>query len=145
MATINNYAVSLSLEASDYIRKSNLSRTATNQLRREIESARTPAERYELQVRRLEKAWQAGAIDARTYNRLLKEQKAALNGTRTASAGLLTKLGGMAAGYLSVRSAIGFMTDGIAAAAEAETNLLSFQALTKNADVAAGLLKSLKE
>lgn len=74
MTTINNYSVSLSLEAGDYIRNSSLSRTETGRLRREIDAARTPLENYQLAMRRLEVALQEGAIDERLFNRLLEEQ-----------------------------------------------------------------------
>lgn len=69
--TINNYAVSLSLEASNYVRNSILSRKETFALKREIEGARTPAENYARSLNRLDLAYKVGAVDQATYSRLV--------------------------------------------------------------------------
>lgn len=71
--TINAYSVGLGLDASEYIRNSNLSRKETAALKREINSARTPAENYQRKFEMLTKALDAGAIEQETFNRLLEE------------------------------------------------------------------------
>ena len=87
MATsINAYSVALNLDASQYIKNSNLSRKETASLTRSINAARTPADKYSREVQKLEKALAAGAIDQRVYNKLLdtaadKYRKAASSAT----------------------------------------------------------------
>ena len=71
--TINAYSVGLGLDASEYIRNSDLSRKETAALKREINSSRTPAENYQRKFEMLTKALNAGAIEQGTFNRLLEE------------------------------------------------------------------------
>lgn len=71
--TINSYSVGLSLNASDYIKKSSLSATETRRLRRAIEEAREPTEKLSLEQDRLTKAYEEGAIDLEVYTRLMEK------------------------------------------------------------------------
>lgn len=144
MTTINNYSVSLSMEASDYIRKSNLSASATRALKREIEQSRTPAERYELQVRRLDRALSSGAITQGTYNRLLAQQKSLLTTNASAFSGMATKLAGISAAYFSVNSAIGFLKDGLQLFASNEQAQIAFEVMLKDAKLAESMLRNLR-
>ena len=74
MATsINAYSVALNLDASQYIKNSNLSRKETAALTRSINQARTPADHYARKVEMLDKALKKGAIDQRVYNKLLDD------------------------------------------------------------------------
>lgn len=73
--TINSYSVSLGMDASSYIKASTLSRRETNSLIRDINKARTPAENYGRQVGKLEKALKSGAIEQKTFNRLVQDAR----------------------------------------------------------------------
>ncbi len=117
--TINSYSVSLAMDASSYIKNSNLSRKETAALTRDINQARNPAEKYERQVNRLDKALKSGAIDQATYNRLLEQAKAKLDKTsastqkfvtqqsslNSALSGAKANLMGMAKGFASLAAA----------------------------------------
>lgn len=144
MVAINNYSVSLSLEAGNYIKNSQLSRSETTRLRREIGMARTPAEKYELALSRLDRALKEGAIDLRTYNRLLDAQKQKLSAATKPASGLATKIAGMATAYVSVGHAVRFFADGVRLAAEAEQNQVAFEVMLKDAKLAESLLKNLQ-
>lgn len=76
MTTINNYSVGLSLDASKYIRNSSLSRAETSKLKREINSARTPADRYKQSLNLLEKSLKQGAISQGTFAKLAEAAQA---------------------------------------------------------------------
>lgn len=73
--TINSYNVKLTLDASDYISKSDLSRKETAQLTRAINAARNPMETYARTYDLLEKALSKNSISLATYKRLLDEAK----------------------------------------------------------------------
>lgn len=73
--TINSYSVGFGMDASSYIQGAKLSRTETRALIKDIEGARTPTEKYAREQDRLTKAYREGAIDLRTYNRLLGEKR----------------------------------------------------------------------
>jgi hypothetical protein len=82
--TINSYSVGFGMDASSYIKGANLSRQETRSLVRDIESARSPTEKYTIEQNRLSEAYKKGAIDLATYNRLLADKKKQL-GLTTAS------------------------------------------------------------
>lgn len=73
--TINSYSVSLGLDASGYVSGANLSRSETRNLIKDIESARTPAEKFGLEQDRLKAALDKGAISQGVYNRLLQSKR----------------------------------------------------------------------
>lgn len=144
MTTINNYSVSLTLDANDYISKSALSRSETARLRREIEAARTPAEKYQNSIRLIAKAEREGAIDKATYNRLMAESKAKLDATTKSTKQLIPQIAAMAAGYLSLRKAIEFVVEGVTLAATAEQQQIAFEVMLKDAELAEKFLKNLQ-
>lgn len=74
-SVINAYSVSLGLDASAFIDGAKVSRSEMRQLTRDIEAARTPAERFAVEQNRLEKAYQSGAIQLDVYQRLLGEAR----------------------------------------------------------------------
>jgi len=149
--TINSYSVGLTLDASEYIRKSELSRGETQRLRRAIEEARDPAEKLTLQQERLSKAFAKGAIDAATYNRLLESAKskhdAAAKAARThetAAAGIATRIKSLAAAYLGLQT----ITKSIKLAIDFEQAQARFDVLTgsvENSRVLMGDLKQLSD
>lgn len=150
-STINAYSVSLGLDASSYIRNSKLSRSETNALRRDINQARTPAEKYEHTINRLDKALAAGAISQRTYNRMVAEAKrkhdAASRSAKMHSGalgGLRTQLAGAAAAYISLSAATQAGTWAVKLAADAEQAQIAFEVLTKDAEVAENLINKLR-
>jgi hypothetical protein len=73
--TINSFSVGLTLDAKDYIDASKLSRQETNLLKKDINAARDPAEEFSRANDRLTRAYQSGAIELSTYNRLLDMHK----------------------------------------------------------------------
>lgn len=78
-STINNYSVGLTLDAKQYIDASKLSRAETRALISDINKARDPAEDFTRAENRLTKAFQEGAINLQTYNRLLEHHKKKLD------------------------------------------------------------------
>ena len=122
--TINSYSVGLSLNASDYIKNSSLSRKETAQLTREINAARNPQEKFNQQYDRLENALQKGAISLATYTRLLQSARDKLDAASTSAtkaaksvdsmnremsespmSRFKSELAGIAAGYMSISAA----------------------------------------
>lgn len=91
--TINNYSVGLHLDASSYIKNSDLSRKETTALTRSLNQARTPADRYRRQVDLLDKAVKKGAIDQRIYNKLLDDAKNKFNITGKSAGFFSTQIG----------------------------------------------------
>jgi hypothetical protein len=92
------------MDAGNYIRNSSLSRKETTGLIRDINSARSPAERYERSLNRLDKALKAGAIDQGTYNRLLDQAKTKLNKTAKSTDGFATSLKTLAGSYIGLQT-----------------------------------------
>jgi len=103
--TINSYSVSLSLNASEYIRNSSLSRQETAQLRRAIESARDPSEKLARSTNTLDKAFRAGAIDIKVYTRLMQDAEAKMHKAQQSADGLSGSLKGVSAGSSAAGSA----------------------------------------
>lgn len=97
MATsINSYSVSLGLDARDYVHGANLSRKETAALVRDIESARTPTEKFAREQDRLTDALKRGAIDQGVHDRLLRSKQEQLGLTTPAVnryAGAITAAG----------------------------------------------------
>lgn len=142
--TINSYSVSLALDASSYIRNSALSRKETTSLIREINQARSPADKYERSLNRIDKALKVGAIDQGTYNRLLDSAKHRLNGAASAADRLSVNIGRSLAAIVGL-SAIQSTTRDIARLTmEAESASVAFEVLTGTAEEAADLISGLK-
>lgn len=99
--TINAYSVSLGLDASQYISASGLSRSATRDLKKDIESARTPAENYARDIDRLTDALNRGAISEGTYQRLVGSAAAK---HKTASASIADYALKVGAAYLTFQT-----------------------------------------
>jgi hypothetical protein len=76
--TINSYSVGFGMDAKDYIDGAKVSRSETRALVKDIEGARTPTEKYAREQDRLTEAYRKGAIDLKTYNRLLDDKKTKL-------------------------------------------------------------------
>lgn len=141
--TINNYSVGLSLEASDYIRNSKLSRNETNRLIREINRARTPADNYTRSLNLIDKALKQGAISQATYNQLLDASKSKLAGAATSASNFGSRLAGIAGAYVGFSAIKSLVTDSVMLAAEAESAAIQFEVLTgsvaESAEMVAGL------
>ena len=73
--TISSYSVLLGLDAKDYIKGSMLSARETNKLKREIESAKTPVDKFAQTYDLLEKALQSGSITLDVYKRVLDDAR----------------------------------------------------------------------
>lgn len=169
--TINAYSVGLGLDASEYIRNSKLSRKETAQLKREINSARTPAEDYERRVSLLEKALSEGAIEQNTYNRLLDEAENKLHRASKATERLdntqkgmnstldgaklaWTALGAVGAFELlnrlsgaltdAARAAAQFTAEGVLLAGQMQSTELQFKNLIGSAEEAAVTMDKLR-
>lgn len=154
--TINSYSVGLGLDASNYIRNSSLSRKETASLKREINSARTPAENYQRKVALLERALEKGAIDQRTYNRLLDEAATKLRKASQAADKLESsqkQLGGSASkvktsllGIAAAAAAIGRVgASAVKSAADMESLTLQFELQMGSAEKAAKVLNDLRD
>lgn len=86
MATsINSYSVGLGMDATGYIDGARLSRSETKKLVADIESARSPAEKFAREQDRLTDALNKGAISQSTYTRLLDSKRTSLMGAATSS------------------------------------------------------------
>lgn len=156
--TINSYSVSLALDASNYVRNSSLSRNETAQLRRAIESARDPSERLSRSVNMLDKALQAGAIDIKTYTRLMQDAEAktakleqttnklngsmgGLSGATGSAGGAFVALAGRLAGPLAI---IEGLRRSLSASFEVEKAKASLEVLMGSAAAAEQQLKDLR-
>lgn len=146
--TINSYNVKLSLDASDYIRKSDLSRKETGQLTRAINAARTPVDNYERQLRLADKALGKGAISQRTYNRLIDDAKgkmdrynASLRQTNGSMGVLTSRVKGMVAAYASFAT----VQKSINLAVQVEQAQVQFEVLTDSAQNAKVLMRDLRD
>lgn len=144
MTTINNYSVGLSLDASSYIRNSSLSRKETASLTRQINAARSPAEKYERTVNTLDKALKEGAISQGTYNRLLAEAKNKYQGTDKAANRHLSTLKKLAVAYIGFSTLKRGVSSAVQLAAEAEQAQVAFRVLLKDEEKALDMLAELK-
>jgi len=161
---INSYSVSLALNAQDYIKNSALARSETATLRRAINDAKSPMERYAQTYDLLEKALAKNTISLGTYKRLLDEAKtkAGLLATEVqkvtaASTHHTTALGKVAAGYQGVTSKlsplvslmgayVGFATakKAVGLAISAEDASVQFEVLTGSMDDSLVLMRELR-
>ena len=156
MTTINNYSVSLSMDASQYVKSGVLARNETAKLYREINKARTPLDNYERSVRLLDKAFKEGAISQQTYTALLAKQKAMLSSTAAAAKTAATStqtftqalksqalaLGSAYAGMAGFSRAIGITRDRMQ---ELDTIAKSSRAIGENTDRLQGFQIALSE
>ena len=143
--TINNYSVGLSLNASDYIKNSILSRSETARLKKEIEGARTPAEVYANKLGLIDKALREGAIELTPYNRLLDSAKQKFGQASTSAASYVTSLRNIAAAYVSMSAAKNVIGDSIKLASEAESAGIQFEVLTGSIEGAANMVQGLRD
>lgn len=143
--TINNYSVGLSLNASDYIKNSILSRSETARLKKEIEGARTPAEVYANKLGLIDKALREGAIEQSTYNRLLDSAKQKFGQASTSAANYVGSLRNMAAAYVSMSAAKSVIGDSIRLASEAESAGVAFEVLTGSVEQATQMVDGLRK
>lgn len=109
--TINAYSVSLGMDNSEYIRKSELSRAETRKLSSDLDKARTPAEHYTREQERLTKALQAGAISEEVYNRLLDSKRPKLEAASNSLASYAVKLGAVYLSYQSLKAGVNAVID----------------------------------
>jgi tape measure domain-containing protein len=141
--TINNYKVTLGLDAKDYIQNSALSRQETNMLKKSIGEARTPAEQYTNSVRFLDKALKEGAINQGVYNRLIDNAASKMNAASKAATGMGRSLANAVAAYVGTSTVKGLISDSITLASEAESAGIAFEVLTgsvkESAEMVAGL------
>lgn len=133
VTTINAYSVSLGLDARSFIDSSQLSRRETNLLVKDIESARTPAERYEHALDRLTSAKAKGVIQTSTFVRLMDEEKRKLDlatTSATTNANAMDQITGkvkaLATAYLGMQT----VTKSIKLAIDAEQAAAQFEVLT---------------
>lgn len=131
--TINSYSVSLGMDARGYVDGAALSRRETNALVRDIEAARTPAEKYENALDRLTTAKAKGAIQTSTFIRLMDEEKRKLDSatiSANANAGGMDQITGkvkaLASAYLGMQT----VTKSIRLAIDAEQAAAQFEVLT---------------
>jgi hypothetical protein len=119
--TINAYAVSLGLDASNYIDASKITRTETTALKRDIAAARDPMEKLAIEQDRLTRALESGAISEGVYNRLLDSKRDKLLGVNDAmdkQHGLFDKLSKAGNIVTGIRSAFSLVGDAIRTASQ---------------------------
>ena len=121
------------MDARGYVDGAQLSRRETNLLVKDIESARSPAERYQAAIDRLTTAKASNAIQTGTFIRLMDEEKRKLDAA-TASANsnasgmdqIAGKVKALAAAYLGMQT----VTKSIKLAIDAEQAAAQFEVLT---------------
>jgi len=165
MTIINSYSVSLGLNAQDYIKNSALSRAETALLKREINSAKTPVEKYAQTYDLLEKALAKQSISLGTYKRLLDEARAKVEQFNTkvresvrAVETKTTKLGMMVGAFTRLKDSLGPINSllatyvglttakkAFALATEAEDASIAFEVLTGSATDSLVLMRELRE
>ena len=164
MTVINSYSVSLGLNAQDYIKNSALSRSETAKLRKDIEAARTPVEKYAQTYDLLEKALAKQTISLGTYKRLLDEARSKVEQFNTkvkesvsAVEIKTTKLGAMAGAIRKVGESLGPLNSLLATylgastakkaftlATDAEDAAIAFEVLTGSANESLRLMQQLR-
>lgn len=162
--TISSYSVSLGLNAQDYIKNSALARGETAALKKAINEAKTPMERYAGTYDLLEKGLAKGAIGIGTFKRLLDEAKVKAGllsrevaKTTTSITYQTTALGKLAAGYQGVTSKLSPLVGmlgaylGLATAKKAiglsigvENASVQFEVLTGSMDDSLVLMRELR-
>lgn len=143
--TINSYNTMLTMDASSYIRNSDLSRRETSSLIREINSARTPAENYERKISELDKALKAGAISQGTYNRLVENAKKRFDEASKGAGSLASSMKRIAAAYVGFSAIKSGASTMIELAAEAEQAAVAFRVLVGDAEIANGVLQEIRD
>ena len=118
--TINSYSVSLAMDAGNYIRSSKLSRKETAGLTRDINAARSPAEKYERNINRLDKALKAGAITQGSYNRLVDSAKSKLDKASASTKALTSSTKVQSSAMAGARDKLATMAKGFASLAAAQ-------------------------
>lgn len=146
--TINSYNVKLSLDASDYIRKSDLSKKETAQLTRAINAARNPVDNYERQLRLADKALAKAAISQGTYNRLVGDAKAKMDrytaSLKANNSGLVSMVGHVKnlvlayAGFATIQKSVNL-------AIQVEQASVQFEVMTNSAQNAKVLMRDLRD
>ncbi len=146
--TINSYNVKLSLDASDYIRNSDLSKKETGQLTRAINAARNPVDNYERQLRLADKALGKAAISQGTYNRLVGDAKAKMDrytaSLKANNSGLVSMVGHVKnlvlayAGFATIQKSVNL-------AIQVEQASVQFEVLTNSAQNAKVLMRDLRD
>lgn len=120
--TINAYAVSLELDASNYIDASKLSRQETTALKRDIAAARDPMEKLAIEQDRLTRAVESGAISEEVYQRLLDSKRQKLLGSADAASKAATSQDSL----LTTFSKAGNILAGVGAAFDMIGNAIDF-------------------
>lgn len=146
--TINSYNVKLSLDASDYIKKSDMSKRETAQLTRAINAARTPVDNYERQLKMANSALARGAIEQGTYNRLIGDAKGKMDrytaSLKKSSSGLSSMVGHVKNLVLAY-AGIGAVRKSIGLAIQVEQAQTQFEVLTNSAHNAKVLMRDLRD
>ena len=143
--TINAYSVGLTLDASSYIRNSELSRKETSSLIRIINSSRQPADRYARAINTIERAHESGAIDAKTYNTLINRQEASLRQATMATKGHGAAISLLSTRFLSIAAVVRTVSRSITLNAELEAASASFKIFTGSAEGAKQMLGELRQ
>lgn len=100
----------------------------------------TPQEQYRRKVDEVTAAYKRGDITQETYNRQLRLQRQNLNAATTAHGGLIRKITGLAAGYLSATAALNlFIQSNREAVQEAEKAGIKFDDMFRKFRVISGL------
>lgn len=146
--TINSYNVKLTLDASDYIRQSDLSKKETGQLTRAINAARNPVDNYERQLKLADKALSKAAISQGTYNRLVGDAKAKMDrytaSLKQNNSGLASMVGHVKnlvlayAGFATIQKSVNL-------AIQVEQASVQFEVLTNSAQNAKVLMRDLRD
>jgi len=164
MTVISSYSVSLGLDAQNYIKNSALSRSETAKLRRDIEAAKTPVEKYAQTYDLLEKALAKQTISLGTYKRLLDEARskveqfnAKVQESVKAVEIKTTKLGVMAGAFRKVGETLGPINSLLATylgfstakkaftlATDAEDAAIAFEVMTGSASESLRLMQELR-
>lgn len=142
--TINAYKVSLTLDASSYIRNSSLSRSETQSLSRQITLARTPAENYTRTVSRLDKALKEGAITQGTYSRLVDAAADKMKRADGVTNKYASSIKRVAAAYLGFHALKGGATSIVKQTAAAEQSAVAFRVLIGDVQESQEVLKELR-
>lgn len=159
MVTINNYSVSLSLNAGDLIDKSKLARNEISSLSRTLGSLTTPQEKFEraldLAERGLTDEAKAAGYLIEVKERLRQKylgvtdavdrQNNAMQRSGLSTTAIASRLGALAAGYLGVHAAASLVGSSIRSAAEVEKSQAAFSVLTGSAEKARNMLAEIRD
>jgi tape measure domain-containing protein len=143
--TINSYSVGLTLNASEYIKNSDLSRKETQQLSREINNARNPQEKFTRSAQLLDKALAKGAISAQTHARLMQELNRKYKDASQSSQTLSRSMSRMATRFLAVGAAISIIKKAILIDAEMKQAGASFEVFTGSVAGAESMIADMRK